>query len=108
MLTLPWPQALEKYTERYPEEVLQLEVEQDGETDWVLIFRGVSSSLVRATPSDLNQPIIDPSARLVRLDRLRGPLNPSAPEIIEVDLPIVELIRRLQAHGIDPQGLECR
>jgi hypothetical protein len=107
MLVLPWPQALEKYSEQHPQEVLQIDVETEGEKDTVLIFRGFSSSLVRATPADLNEPVIRPGTRLVRLDRLRSPLNPIAPEIIEADLPIPELIQRLQAEGIDPEGLEC-
>ncbi len=106
MLTLPWPQALEKYTQRHPQEILQVEVESNGEKDTVLIFRGFSSSLMRATPFDPNQPVISSGARLVRLDRLRGPLNPSHPEIIEADLSLPDLIHRLQAEGIDPQGLE--
>lgn len=50
MSPLPWPLALERYSQSHPQEVLRVEVESEGETDLVLIYRGYSSSLRRPTP----------------------------------------------------------
>lgn len=50
MSALPWPLALERYSQAHPQEVLRVEVESEGETDLVLIYRGYSSSLRRPTP----------------------------------------------------------
>ncbi|MDX2270752.1 MAG: hypothetical protein NW237_02215 [Cyanobacteriota bacterium] len=81
-----WPQALERYSQKHPREVLRVEVESGGSRDVVIIYRGFSSSLMRATPKDPNQPVIPAHAQLLRLDRLEAPWDPDHPQIIQANL----------------------
>jgi len=84
--TLTQLQRLEKYTAAHPQEVLLLTAEVAGETDQIAIFRGFSSSLVRATAFDPDIPLLPETARIVRIDRLHAPYNPDAPRYIETNL----------------------
>lgn len=107
MQSLAWPQALEVYTQQVPQEVLRVEVIQaDGSPDLVLIFRGLSSSLMRPTPADLSQPVIEPEAQFLRLDRLVGPLDPAQPQVIAADLDAAATRQMLHQIGVDPLGLD--
>ncbi len=104
---LPWPEALEQYTQKVPHEVLRVEVEQaDGEPDLILIFRGFSSSLMRSTPADLSQPVIQSGARLLSLDRLQGPFDPADPKLIQGNLDRTAARDLLISVGLDPVGWE--
>jgi hypothetical protein len=102
---LPWTVALERYTQQVPREVLRLQLQVEGELDCVVIFRGFSSSLMRATPTDLNQPVIPPAAKLIRLDRLQAPFNPDHPQVIAADLDAAATLALLRSVGLDPVGL---
>ncbi len=102
---LSWPLALERYTQLVPQEALRVEVEQDGEPDTILIFRGFSSSLVRATPSDPNQPVIQAQARFISLERLQAPFNPANPVILAADLDAAATTTLLHSAGIEALGL---
>ncbi|MEN9222492.1 MAG: hypothetical protein Q6M04_08650 [Thermostichus sp. BF3_bins_97] len=77
MSALPWSLALERYSQAHPEEVLQVQLEGEEGSDLVLIYRGFSSSLMRATPSNPDEAVIAPTARFVRLERLTAPYHPS-------------------------------
>lgn len=106
MRSLPWAQALEEYSQKRPHEVLRVEVVQgDGDADLVLIFRGYSSSLMRSTPADPDQPVIAPDAMFVRMDRLQGPFDPTDPQMIASELDPEVTRALLQEVGLDPLGL---
>lgn len=68
---------LEQYTEKVPNEVLRVHALVDGEEDQVLIFKGFSSSLMRATAYDPAEPVLPASATIRAIDRIRGPYNPA-------------------------------
>jgi hypothetical protein len=73
---------LEQYTigtmARSPE-VLIVKIEMDGELEEVVIFKGFSSSLSRATATDPDVPVIPDGANIISIDRLQSPYNPSHP-----------------------------
>jgi hypothetical protein len=77
---------LEHYSLRFPQEVLFVQVQYDQEFDEILIFKGFSSSLQRSTPSNPDISLIPDYASIVRIDRLKGPYTPEAPEYIEQNL----------------------
>ncbi len=106
MEQLPWNRALERYTELVPTEVLQVYLQQDGQDDLVVIYRGFSSSLMRPTPKDLSQPVIDTQAQFLRLDRLQGPLDPANPQMIQADLDQAAMVALLQQAGLEPTNLD--
>lgn len=68
---------LEQYTEKVTNEVLRVHAVVDGEDDQVLIFKGFSSSLMRATAFDPAEPVLPASATIRAIDRIRGPYNPA-------------------------------
>ncbi|HEY9810049.1 MAG TPA: hypothetical protein V6D13_12040 [Halomicronema sp.] len=77
---------LEKYTEKYPKEVLLVKVEINGEEDEIAIFKGFSSSLMRSTAFDPDVPVLPDFAKIISIDRLTGPYNPANPQYIECGL----------------------
>ncbi|UBF26581.1 hypothetical protein K9N68_00780 [Kovacikia minuta CCNUW1] len=77
---------LEQYTEKRRQEVLLVTAEVDGELDQIMIFRGFSSSLVRPTAFDPDIPILPETAKILTLDRLLGPYNPSQPNYLQQGL----------------------
>jgi hypothetical protein len=76
-------QKLEQYTLKKLDEVLLVEVEIDGENDQIIIFKGFSSSLMRPTNFDPDIPIIPPTAKIIKIDRLVSPYNPNKPNYIQ-------------------------
>lgn len=76
-------QQLENYTNKHPQEVLLVKLQVDGELDEVMIFRGFSSSLMRPTAFDPDVPIICDRAKILTIDRLSAPYNPSQPNYIQ-------------------------
>lgn len=79
-------QRLEQYTVKRPSEVLIVKAEIDGEADEIAIFKGYSSSLMRPTAFVPDVPILPESAKILAIDRLVGPLNPTKPEYIQQGL----------------------
>jgi hypothetical protein len=77
---------LEQYSLRYPQEVLFLIVEDRGERDEILIFKGFSSSLINFTASDPDIPILSESAIILSVDRIISPYNPQSPNYLEKGL----------------------
>lgn len=75
-------QRLEQYTLKRPGEVLLVNAEIDGEADQIAIFKGFSSSLVRSTAFDPDVPVLPESAKILTIDRLEAPFNPTNPRYI--------------------------
>ncbi len=100
MDTLPWPLALERYTQLVPQEVIRVAIEVDGDPDVVVIFKGFSSSLMKATSANPDEPVIAPTARFVSLDRLQGPLDPVNPVVLQADLNWEQVVGLLKSAGI--------
>ncbi|MEM6425858.1 MAG: hypothetical protein AAGF66_11905 [Cyanobacteria bacterium P01_H01_bin.119] len=88
-------QQLEQYSLRYPQEVLRVTAEIDGETDEILIFRGFSSSLVRSTAADPDVAVLPATAKIISIDRLQGPYNPDTPQYLEQALTWSDFQTRL-------------
>ncbi|GJP55720.1 hypothetical protein CLOM_g14657 [Closterium sp. NIES-68] len=88
---------VEQYTERVKGEVVVLNAVVDGEDDQVVVFRGFSSSLVLATPSDPSNPVLPASATITSVDRVRGPFNPVRMEYIQQDMRWEDFDQLLQA-----------
>ncbi|MEM8603527.1 MAG: hypothetical protein AAGF24_06790 [Cyanobacteria bacterium P01_H01_bin.121] len=76
-------ELLEAYSRQHPDEVLLVQVEQTGARDEVMVFRGFSSSLSQATAFNPDVPVIQAGARILGIDRLRGPYNPDKPEYLQ-------------------------
>ncbi len=74
---------LEKYTLRCPQEVLMIHAEIEGESDQIVIYKGFSSSLMRATAFDPDIPVLPDSAKIISIDRLKSPYNPEDPRYIQ-------------------------
>lgn len=74
---------LEQYTTQRPQEVLIVKIEIGGETDEIAIFRGFSSSLMRPTAFDPDVPVIPDTAKIIEIDRLFSPYNPTDPHYIQ-------------------------
>lgn len=75
--------ALEKYSESHPTEVLLVRVEVGGELDEIAIFKGFSSSLMRPTAFDPDVPVLPDHAQILEIDRLVSPYDPADPKYIE-------------------------
>ncbi|MEM1393561.1 MAG: hypothetical protein AAF757_13860 [Cyanobacteria bacterium P01_D01_bin.116] len=91
---------LEQYTVKRPQEVLLVTVEIGDERDEVAIFRGFSSSLMRPTAFDPDIPVIPEEAKLISVDRLKGPLNPESPQYIEQGLSAEAIDNLLAKVGV--------
>ncbi|HIK17129.1 MAG TPA: hypothetical protein IGS53_17825 [Leptolyngbyaceae cyanobacterium M33_DOE_097] len=91
---------LERYTEKQRQEVLLVTAEIANQVEQVLVFRGFSSSLTNPTAYDPDIPVLPESAKIVSIDRLRGPYNPTAPEYLQQGLTWDELVVLLEAVGV--------
>jgi hypothetical protein len=74
---------LEQYTFRFPQEVLMVNAQVNGEEDFVVVFRGFSSSLVNPTAADPEIPVLSEAAIIDTIDRLQGPYTPDNPQYLE-------------------------
>lgn len=77
---------LEAYTLKKPQEVLIVETEIAGESDFIVIFKGFSSSLMRPTAFDPDVPIMPKEAKIITVDRLFSPYNPDSPRYLQQGL----------------------
>jgi len=77
---------LEQYTAKRPQEVLIVTADISGEIDQIAIFRGFSSSLMRATAFDPEIPVLPDDAKILAIDRVASPYNPQAPNYIQQGL----------------------
>ncbi|MGF1497206.1 MAG: hypothetical protein ACFB8W_10335 [Elainellaceae cyanobacterium] len=79
---------LEQYTLRRPDEVLLVNAQIGDEPDQIAVFRGFSSSLMRPTAFDPDVPVLPEEAEIQSIDRLRGPFDPSNPQVIQAGLSV--------------------
>jgi hypothetical protein len=93
-------QRLESYTEKRPQEVLLVTADVEGEIDQVAIFRGFSSSLVKATAFDPDLPVLAENAVIHSIDRLQSPYDPNHPHYIQQGLTWEEMQLLLDALGV--------
>ncbi|MFQ3584373.1 MAG: hypothetical protein SNJ85_05495 [Cyanobacteriota bacterium] len=100
MTALPWPLALERYSQAHPQEVLRVQVDVAGEADLVLIYKGFSSSLMRSTPANADEAVIAPAAQFRQLERLTAPYHPSQSQILATYSQWSELKAWLEQEGI--------
>ncbi|MFP4134403.1 MAG: hypothetical protein ACLFQP_00975 [Halothece sp.] len=91
---------LEQYTLRYPQEVLLLDVELEGEADQILIFKGFSSSLMNPTAYDPDIPVLAEEATILSIDRATSPYNPDNPQYIEQGISWETMEKRLTELGL--------
>jgi hypothetical protein len=77
---------LERYTEKYRQEVLLVTANVDGNPDQIAIFRGFSSSLMRQTEFDPDIPVLPDQAKILMIDRLQGPYDPDNPQYLQQGL----------------------
>lgn len=91
---------LERYTLKYPEEVLMVAATISGETDQIMIFRGFSSSLMRPTAFDPDVLVLPADAEIEAIDRLQGPYNPAQPTYLEKGISWDVMDARLRELGI--------
>jgi hypothetical protein len=100
-MSSPLPiQRLEQYTLRFPQEVLLVHAIVDDQEDFIIVFRGFSSSLVRPTAADPEVPMLPASATLQAVDRLESPYNPENPRYLEQDVAWGTFCDRLTALGL--------
>jgi hypothetical protein len=76
-------QQLEMYSSKHPQEVLLVKLKIDDELDEVMIFKGFSSSLMRATAFDPDVPVISDRAEILNIDRLAAPYKPNQPNYLQ-------------------------
>ncbi len=91
---------LEQYTLRYPQEVLLLDVELEGQADQILIFKGFSSSLMNPTAYDPDVPVLAEEAKILSIDRAASPYNPDNPQYIEQGISWETMEKRLTELGL--------
>lgn len=91
---------LEKYTLTYLQEVLLVTIKDQEEEDQIAIYRGFSSSLMRPTAFDPDEPIMSSEAEIISIDRLRSPYNPDAPQYIQQGLSWNQMQEILAQAGI--------
>ena len=96
---------LEAYSDRHRDEVLLVHATIDGEPDLVMIFRGFSSSLMRATAYDPDIPVLPDSAVIDTIDRVNSPYIPEAPDYLEQGIPsdrfLADYINAIDINAID-------
>lgn len=85
---------LEDYSRRHPEEVLLVQAMVGQDWEIVLIFKGVSASLVHSTAADADEPVLPMEAVITTVDRLASPYNPNAPVYLERNIPWPEFQER--------------
>lgn len=93
-------QRLEQYTFRFPNEVLMVNARVNGEDDFVVVFRGFSSSLVNPTAADPDVPVLPKEVAIATIDRLQGPYSPDNPQYLERDIAWSEFSDRLTELGL--------
>ena len=92
---------LETYTLKRPQEILKVTVKNEaGTLDEIIIFKGFSSYLTQATPTDPDVPLIQENAIIVTIDRLKSPYKPNEPEYIQKGLSWEKIEELLKEMGV--------
>lgn len=100
MINIPLGQRLEQYTSKHPQEVLIVHTQIDGELDQIVIYKGYSSSLIRATAFDPDVPVLPADAEIISIDRVASPFHPDNPQYIQQDLTLATMESLLHQLGI--------
>ena len=88
---------LEQYTLKRRGEVLMVHLQTAaGEPDMVTIYAGFSSSLMKPTAFDPDVPVIAADSKIISIDRLVSPYNPSNPQYIESGLDLTAMNQILE------------
>ncbi len=77
---------LEQYTIKHPQEVLIVTAEIASIEDQIAIYKGFSSSLMRSTSFDPDVPVLPPQAKIIKIDRVASPYNPSEPHYLQQEI----------------------
>ena len=85
-------EQLEKYTQENSQEVLVVKAQEGDELIEIVVFKGFSSSLTGATAFDRDLPILSDQARIIMLDRLMSPYNPTNPQYIQKNITAQEFV----------------
>ena len=99
-MTLTPEKRLEQYTLKHPEEILLVEVETAVENDYLLIFKGFTSSLMHSTATDPDIPLIPTGSKIINIDRAKSPYLPDAIEYIQKGITWEMMERLLNQHGL--------
>ncbi|MBF2065266.1 MAG: hypothetical protein IGS39_12700 [Calothrix sp. C42_A2020_038] len=91
---------LEQYTIKFPQQVLVITAEINGEQDEITIFKGFSSSLMRGTPFDPDISVLPNDANILNIDIVASPYNPETPCYIEQRISWEVMQARLFNAGI--------
>jgi len=84
---------LEQYTAKRSQEVLLVTItvdETEDTTEEIMIFKGFSSCLSRATAYDPDIPVMPEGTKIISIDRLQAPYNPNQPIYIAQGLTWAE------------------
>ncbi len=92
-------ERLENYSRSHPREVLRLTVRDANGEGEILIYKGFSSSLTRATAFDPDVPVLTPDAEILWVDRIQAPYRPADIHYLEQHLSWSELAQRLDQLG---------
>ncbi|BAW97641.1 hypothetical protein NIES970_25950 [[Synechococcus] sp. NIES-970] len=92
---------LEAYTLQHPQEVLLLSLGQEAVEDQILIFKGFSSSLMRPTDFNPDNPILTEALPIQSIDRLQSPYDPANPVFIESGLSLTQMQQYLTEADIN-------
>ncbi|MGK7921374.1 MAG: hypothetical protein AB4080_15335 [Trichodesmium sp.] len=82
---------LEQYTIKRPNQVLIVSVVIEEEPDQIAIFKGFSSSLMRATEFNPDLPVLPEDAKIISIDLVSSPFNPDNPNYIKQGLTWEEM-----------------
>lgn len=77
-----------------------VEATVEGEPDQVMIFKGFSSSLMRATDYNPDVPVLPEGTEIVAVDRLKGPYQPNNPKYIVQGVSWAEFEALLESLGL--------
>jgi hypothetical protein len=97
---MPNSTRLEQYTLRRPEQVLIVHARINDTLDQILIFKGISSSLTRATAFDPEVPVMPEDAEIETIDILQGPYSPDQPTYLQRGVTWEAFQPLLQAMGV--------
>jgi len=92
-------ERLENYSRSHPREVLRLTMRDGMGEGEVLIYRGFTSSLTRATAFEPDVPVLAPDAEILWVDRIQAPYHPQQIQYLEQNLSWAEFSQRLAEAG---------
>jgi hypothetical protein len=92
-------ERLENYSRSHPREVLRLTVRDEQGEGEILIYKGFTSSLTRATAFEPDVPVLAADAEILGVDRIQAPYHPQQIQYLEQNLSWAEFSQRLAEAG---------